>query len=388
MKSFVVILFLTVFSTLTFSQSLEDITFGTDSTFEVVTWNLEWFPKNGMSTVDSVRKAIDAIDADIIACQEITDTTLLKQMVDSLDDYEVYFESAWFAGLAYIYKTDSILITDIYEIYTSAPYWNAFPRSPMVMELLYRGEPIILINNHYKCCGDGTLDPGNSSDEEYRRLTANQYLKDYIDENFASSRVIVIGDLNDILTDPLTDNVFTPFTDYPDHFSFADNAIATGTSTEWSFPGWPSHLDHILITNELFEEFENPLSSIMTIKVDDYLAGGLSEYDSNISDHRPVGLKLDINKTYLSINNLQENSTTISLFPNPCHSNTHVFFDGAWLDGSIQLYNALGQLEMNLYKPAQEKNVLLDLSGLTNGIHYLVFTELSGRSQTIKFTKI
>ena len=41
-----------------YSQSLSDITFGTDSTFEVVTWNIEWFPKNGTITVDSVSKII------------------------------------------------------------------------------------------------------------------------------------------------------------------------------------------------------------------------------------------------------------------------------------------------------------------------------------------
>ncbi|SVD40514.1 uncharacterized protein METZ01_LOCUS393368, partial [marine metagenome] len=56
-------------------------------------------------------------------------------------------------------------------------------------------------------------------------------------------------------------------------------------------PTWPSHLDHILITNELFDELDN--SDIQTIKIDEYLDGGWNEYDQNISDHRPVALKLD-----------------------------------------------------------------------------------------------
>ena len=37
-----------------YAQSLSDISFGTDETFEVVTWNIEWFPKNGTATADSV----------------------------------------------------------------------------------------------------------------------------------------------------------------------------------------------------------------------------------------------------------------------------------------------------------------------------------------------
>ena len=40
------------------AQSLSDLSFGTDSTFEVLTWNIEWFPKNGQSTADSVKQII------------------------------------------------------------------------------------------------------------------------------------------------------------------------------------------------------------------------------------------------------------------------------------------------------------------------------------------
>ena len=44
---------------------------GTDSTLEVVTWNLENFAKNGATTVDLVVDAVAALQADIIALQEI-----------------------------------------------------------------------------------------------------------------------------------------------------------------------------------------------------------------------------------------------------------------------------------------------------------------------------
>ena len=45
-----------------YSQNLSDLSFGTDSTFDVVTWNIEWFPKNGAATIDSVSKIIETID--------------------------------------------------------------------------------------------------------------------------------------------------------------------------------------------------------------------------------------------------------------------------------------------------------------------------------------
>ena len=68
--------------------------------------------------------------------------------------------------------------------------------------------------------------------------------------------------------------------------------IAQGNSIDWSYPTWPSHLDHILITNELFADFQNFNSLVSVIRIDDYM-GAWSNYENNISDHRPIGLKLD-----------------------------------------------------------------------------------------------
>ena len=85
-----------------------------------------------------------------------------------------------------------------------------------------------------------------------------------------------------------------------ENYLFADMDIAQGTSSGWSYPTWPSHIDHILITNELFDEFENNSSDIQTIKIDDYFEGGWSAYDQNVSDHRPVALKLLFNEQLIA----------------------------------------------------------------------------------------
>ena len=272
-------------------QDLDELYFGTDETFEVMTWNIEWFPKNNQITVDYVTQIIQALDVDILAIQEVDDTDMFNQMLNGLPEYTGYLESEWFAGLAYIYKTDIIEINDIYEIYTTSPYWSAFPRSPMVMDLNFMGENIFIINNHFKCCGDGTMNLDDLGEEETRRYTASNLLKEYIDTNLPNENVIVLGDLNDILTDALENNVVQMIINDSENYLFADMEIAEGSSADWSYPTWPSHLDHILITNELFDELDN--SDIQTIKIDEYLDGGWSEYDQNISDHRPVALKLD-----------------------------------------------------------------------------------------------
>jgi len=304
-------LILVLSTTILKSQNLNDLSFGTDSTFEVISWNIEWFPKNGTTTSNYVETILTNLQADVYALQEIDDTTLLKSVVANIPGYECHFKSSYYGGLAYVYNTNTVSINNKYEIYTSQPYWSAFPRSPQVLELTFEGEDYVIINNHFKCCGDGTLS-NDSNDEEMRRLTAVTLLKQYIDSLFTNERVIVVGDLNDILTDTPTNNVFQSMINDNMNYMFTDMQIALGNSTDFSYPSWPSHLDHILITNELFTDFSEPNSEIRCIKIDDYM-NNWNEYDNNISDHRPVGIKLKVGNITSDIELDQNNKKLLKI---------------------------------------------------------------------------
>ena len=52
-------------------------------------------------------------------------------------------------------------------------------------------EEYILINNHFKCCGDGSIDLNDDYDEETRRLEATDLLKLYIDNNLSNKTLVV-----------------------------------------------------------------------------------------------------------------------------------------------------------------------------------------------------
>jgi len=282
------ILILFAFIAFSLSQDLDELYFGTDNDLDIMTWNIEWFPKNGQVTIDYVGQIIEALEIDVLAIQEVDDISSFNQVVNGLDNYEGYLESSWFAGLAYIYNTQTVEINNIYEIYTSSPYWSPFPRSPMVMDMNFMNENYIIINNHFKCCGDDNMNLNDDDDEETRRYIASNLLKEYVDNYFPDSNVIILGDLNDELNDNPNDNVFQMILDDFENYFFTDMEIAQGNSNGWSYPSWPSHLDHILITNELFD---NNLY-VEVIRIDDFMDGGFSQYDQNISDHRPVALKL------------------------------------------------------------------------------------------------
>ena len=69
------------------AQTINDLYFGTDTTIDIISWNIEWFPKNN-STADEVQEILNSLDADIYALQEIEDTLLLKQVVSNLPGYD------------------------------------------------------------------------------------------------------------------------------------------------------------------------------------------------------------------------------------------------------------------------------------------------------------
>ena len=57
---------------------------GTDSTFDILTWNIEWFAKNGQSTIDEVEQIISDLQGDLIAVQEISSIADFNQLVSQL----------------------------------------------------------------------------------------------------------------------------------------------------------------------------------------------------------------------------------------------------------------------------------------------------------------
>ncbi len=234
----------------------------------VVTWNVENFPNNGNTTLNLVQDIINNMDADIIALQEMDDITAFNSLANALPGWDGYlYDVRGGIELAYLFKTSEIVelsnLSIIFEVDR-----DPFPRQPVVVTAKHiTGLEVTLINLHLKCCNDG----------EARRGNASTLLKDYLDANMADKAVIVLGDYND---DILAGSPFSNFINDGDNYLFTDMEIAQGSNTNWSYPSWPSHIDHIMITDELFD---NHLYT-ETLKLNETVSG----YYSNVSDHRPV----------------------------------------------------------------------------------------------------
>ncbi|MBL7108488.1 MAG: endonuclease/exonuclease/phosphatase family protein [Candidatus Cloacimonetes bacterium] len=295
----VVILVLWFWVMICFAENLpeieyEKLNFGEDETLEIMTWNIQNFPKSD-ATVDYVTKIIIAIDADVIGLQEIQKDSafvLLLKNLNQKSSENIWngFRAdtdKWEMNLAYIYKANVTDSVNVYEIYADdSKYHSPFPRKPLVLEFSYSNEKFYIINNHYKArSGEKNLK---------RRQKASELLDKYIEENLSEENVIILGDLNDQLIDEKQKNAFTVFLENDENYKFVDFKIAEDEDADWSYPYWKyrGHLDHILISNELFDEFRASKSAIKVITIDKFMEGNGDARYKYITDHRPVALKL------------------------------------------------------------------------------------------------
>ena len=55
---------------------------------EIVTWNIENFPKLGSRTIDSVYNVVTSLNADVYCLQEISNRNSFQELTDRLLDYD------------------------------------------------------------------------------------------------------------------------------------------------------------------------------------------------------------------------------------------------------------------------------------------------------------
>lgn len=248
-----------------------------DDDLEIVTWNVKDFPFQRDTTISLISYIINKQQPDIVAFQEIASAEDFEKLTNEIEGYESQLMVKGFLDLGFLYKTSEVSIEeDIKEILTDDFF--AFPRPPVVIKIKHiSGFNPTIVSIHLKCCD------GNENFQ--RRKAASNQLKTYIDTNLPDDEVIVLGDFNDqIYGEPDLENPFLNFIDDNENYVFADMGLAMSDKDDWSYPGWPSHIDHILLTNELFDSVDETI----TLAYDDCF----DKYFQMISDHRPVMVKL------------------------------------------------------------------------------------------------
>ena len=293
---------------------------GSLESLNIVTWNIENFPKNDL-TEQYLKDIVSVLNIDIIALQEIRLLTNLINISSALGDNWVTYRSSGssnYGNLAYLINTNEIdIITSPYAMpdeevlcptyaydlsnhtcLDSSPgshYYMSYDfawRMPYILEFEYNNEKFALINVHLKCCGS------TGSSEKARRYEATKNIDYYISNNLPEENIIIVGDFNDEINEIVNFDtesyIFSPFHDESlGGYSFTDMSIANGSVNYWSYPSYPSHIDHIVINNNIINN-SNISYNTTTLLIENLLEGGWGEYNSYISDHRPLLINLTI----------------------------------------------------------------------------------------------
>jgi len=297
-----------------------------DLTLDVATWNIEWFGDSGTNSPaeddiqkDSVKAVLLALDADIIGVEEISDDDLFEQLVNEMPGYGFVLSDATSRPGADNLYTDEQKVGFIYKTATVAPvstkillasvhpYYNGgddsmlsdFPdddktrfyasgRLPFMLtaDVTLNGstERVSFIDLHARA---------NSSpyQEAYdMRKYDVEALKDTLDEYYSDQKIIMVGDYNDDVDETVADvsTTVTTYQVYVDdltNYSFPTRALSDANFRSYVF--YPNIIDHIMLTNELFDNY---IVGSAKVHYEFYS----SNYTYTTSDHFPVSVRLQL----------------------------------------------------------------------------------------------
>ncbi|HDQ99510.1 MAG TPA: hypothetical protein ENN51_04405 [candidate division WOR-3 bacterium] len=254
---------------------------GVDSCLEIVTWNIENFPKASDSTLNRVQAAILRLGFDFYGIQEIQDTLAFIRLLAGLPGYAGLWSrdsyGSFYMKTGVIYKREMFVVSRVRPL-----FWNndSVTRPPLEMSVsaTHNGRTLDfkLIVLHLKAGRSG-------ADFAQRRATC-RLLKEYIDGEVArgvEERFVVIGDWNERLDEPRETNSLQAFIDDSLGYQFLTWPFRSSSYHATHIPS-SRVIDHLMMTAGVGPDYEGGRTE--TIRLDDEMAG----YLAVMSDHRPV----------------------------------------------------------------------------------------------------
>ena len=240
---------------------------GTDTTLDIASWNIEWFgdtgngPTNEALQLQNARNVIAGADMDIWGVAEIVSLAQWNSLKSQLPGYAGFLAkesnvingAEFYSGfnnkeqnVGILYKTSIATATDARVILTANDFdFGGRPPLQVTLRVTLNGttENIVVIILHAKCCSD--------SESWTRRRNAANALKTYLDINFPTQKVWVIGDFNDDVDTSITPERSSPYSNFVN--DAADYRLPTEALSDFGIPTTTSFqdtIDHHLTTNE------------------------------------------------------------------------------------------------------------------------------------------
>lgn len=356
----------------------------TDKSLDIATWNVVWFgntengPRDKELQFQNVKRAIETLDQDIYALQEISNTTVFNRLIGELADYHgLIAPISPTQRMAYIYKTSTIQVVQSGSVATSASWAGGRFPFMILFDAHINGETtrIRMVNFHAKAF---------SSESDYnQRVSDANVLKQYADARNVTDKLIILGDYNDRIVSSTWSNATSPYKIFDDDHRYyivtKPLEIAGATSFRSS-----SMIDHIMINEKLFDfHIEG------TQKVEDMTF--ITGFIDNTSDHYPVSTRFvfaDPTSLDYGDDALPASVQLMQNFPNPFNPTTQISFTLAEADAiRLTVYDLLGRpvaLLRNGVHSAGSHTASFDAGNLATGLYLYRLETSSGVNFTRK----
>ncbi|PAU93097.1 hypothetical protein CK503_13080 [Aliifodinibius salipaludis] len=294
-----------------------------DGILETVTWNIEWYgaesngPSNEMLQTKNIVEVVDSLDADLYAFQEVANQDALNDIVKYMNGYRGFTAShvPRDQKMAFVYNTNTIdsletgSISDVKEEYQNDwDYYWASGRTPLFFRFNYTYENVT--QKFYAVVIHGKANTSNYAESYERRQKAAEGLYYFLKDNKPDANIILLGDYNDDVDKSIYyeeqngDNVYqeTPYDEFvedTDNFDVITEVLSKADETASVPEEYTDLIDHITISDELFDEHVQ--NSTLIHDPRPYI----NNYGSTTSDHLPVWAKFNITTTSKSLANSQ-----------------------------------------------------------------------------------
>jgi endonuclease/exonuclease/phosphatase family metal-dependent hydrolase len=240
---------------------------------KMATWNLKTFPLSPSAPVLAA-DVIEDLDLDLVAVQELWTPNALEALLAALDGYDGVIYPG---GMGETHRLGFVWRTDVLELEWSEellPGDESFPREPVHGRFTTVGGAMDFsaITVHLKA--------GLSSADEERRVQAAADLEDYVSHTLRvdETEVVILGDFNEAMSDPRSDEVFGVF-----ETAGYQHLTADLPADDASFIPSGVTLDHVVVTGEFADAVGD---QVQVPHVDE----NVPQYLELVSDHRPVVL--------------------------------------------------------------------------------------------------
>ena len=359
--------------------SVEAVSFPSDSiskdhTLDVVTWNIEWFgdanngPENDQTQLQNVKTVIETMDADLYALQEISNSILFQDLVNSLEGYDgvlASFDQA--QRTAYIYKSETMKVYQSQLVSTgmNSSDWAAgrFPFE-LYLDAKINGETreMYVYNIHAKAFGEQT--------DYNQRINASRQLKLFLDNQRRDAHVLVMGDFNDEILQSTYNDLSSPYANFDNDPEYT---IITKSLEEKGYTSYSrySMLDHIMMSSELEDEF---LEGTQRIENPNYIGSFLSE----TSDHYPVWTRFQYGTPTSTIEDLGVSNNPMGFkldqnYPNPFNPSTTISYTLERASTvKLQVFDIMGRKMIDVSLGVQsegKQSHQIDASGWASGMY-------------------